>query len=89
MSDATDHSALPEDELLAAEVALGVLTGAERAAAEARVAREPAFAAMVEHWDERLSPWAREIAETAPTPQVWERIAAALPPQRVPRASLW
>jgi anti-sigma-K factor RskA len=89
MSDATDHSALPEDELLAAEVALGVLTGAERAAAEARVAREPAFAAMVEHWDERLSPWAREIAETAPPPQVWERIAAALPPQRVPRASLW
>ena len=49
MSDATDQSALPEDELLAAEVALGVLTGAERAAAEARVAREPAFAAMVEH----------------------------------------
>ena len=94
MSDATDHSGrlpdeLPEDEYLAAEVSLGVLAGSERANAEARLAREPAFAAMVARWDERLTPWTAAIDEIAPPPQVWERIAAALPPQREARAGLW
>ena len=44
MSDVIDHSGMPEDELLAAEYALGVLAGAERAAAERRIARERGFA---------------------------------------------
>ena len=86
MSDATDHNALPEDELLAAEYALGVLAGAERAAAERRVARERGFALMVAAWEERLAPWTAEIEEVAAPPQVWERIAASLPTQR---AGLW
>lgn len=89
MTDATDHSALPEPELIAAEYALGVLEGAERAAAAARAAREPAFARMVEAWEERLAPWAGEIADVTPPPQVWDRIAAALPAQPAPRAGLW
>ena len=88
MSDTTDHNALPEDELLAAEYALGVLAGAERAAAERRGAHDRAFALMVAAWEERLSPWAAEIEEVAAPPQVWAAIAAALPltPQRT---SLW
>jgi anti-sigma-K factor RskA len=90
VSDAIDHSGrLPEDELLAAEYALGVLGGAEREAAAHRVTREPAFAAMVAAWDERLAPWAGEIAEVAPPPQLWDRIATALPPPQPARASLW
>ena len=40
MSDTFDHSGLPEDELLAAEYALGVLDGVDRAAAEQRIARD-------------------------------------------------
>jgi anti-sigma-K factor RskA len=87
MSDATDHS-LPEDELIAAEYALGVLAGPERAVAEQRIAREPAFAAMVAAWEERLSPWAGEIDEVAPSPAVWNRITAALPAQPAARAAL-
>lgn len=82
MSETFDHSALPEDELLAAEYALGVLAGAERAAVERRVARERGFALMVAAWEERLAPWAAEIEETAAPPQVWDRIAASLPKQR-------
>jgi anti-sigma-K factor RskA len=89
MSDSTDHSALPEDEFLAAELALGVLTGAERAAAQERVAREPAFARIVEDWEVRLTPWASVIAESAPSPLVWDRIAAALPAAREARPGLW
>ena len=46
MSDVTDHNGMPEDELLAAEYALGVLAGADRAAAERRIARDHAFAAL-------------------------------------------
>jgi anti-sigma-K factor RskA len=79
MSDTFDHSATHDDDLLAAEYALGVLAGTERAAAEQRVAREPAFAGLVTDWEQRLAPWAAEIAEVAPPPQLWDRIAGALP----------
>ena len=89
MSDAFDHSALPEDELLAAEFALGVLAGAERAAAAARIAREPAFASLAAEWGARLAPWAGEIDEVAPPPHVWDGIAAALPAPAPQRAGLW
>jgi len=89
MSVTADHSGLPEDELFAAEVALGVLAGPERSAAERRMAREPTFAALVAAWEERLSPWAAEIGEVAPPPQVWEKITAALPQERGRSASLW
>src|SRR4029453_2050454 len=79
MSDTFDHNATHDDDLLAAEYALGVLAGAERAAAEQRVAREPAFARLVTDWAQRLAPLAAEIAEVAPPPQLWDRIADALP----------
>jgi anti-sigma-K factor RskA len=81
MSDTFDHSATHDDDLLAAEYALGVLAGTERAAAEQRVAREPAFARLVTDWEQRLAPWAAEIPEVAPPPQLWDRIAGALPAQ--------
>ena len=81
MSDTFDHSALPEDELLAAEYALGVLAEPDRAAAERRIARERAFATLVAEWEQRLAPWAVEIPEVIPEPQLWERIVAALPAQ--------
>jgi len=88
MSDTFDHSGLPDEELLAAEYALGVLSGADRAAAEQRVARDRAFARLVAEWEQRLAPWAAEIAEVAPPAQVWDRIAGALPAQ-AQRSSLW
>lgn len=50
MSEAPD---LSEAEAFAAEHALGVLNARERAEAEARMAREPAFAADVEAWRAR------------------------------------
>jgi anti-sigma-K factor RskA len=80
MTDVT--ATMPEDDLLAAELALGVLSGAERAAAQGRAAREPSFARMVAAWEERLAPWAAEISEVPAPPQVWERIAASLPAEK-------
>ena len=79
MSDVQDHNGLPEDELIAAEYALGVLAGTERAAAERRIERDPPFANLVAAWEHRLAPLAEEIATIAPPPHVWDRLAAALP----------
>jgi anti-sigma-K factor RskA len=88
MSDTLDHSGLPEDDLLAAELALGVLEGAERITAVQRAARDRAFALLVEAWEQRLAPWAAEIREVSPPPQVWDRISSALPAQTT-RNGLW
>jgi anti-sigma-K factor RskA len=87
MSDVHDHNGLPDDELLAAEYALGVLAQADRSAAEQRIGRDRAFARLVADWEERLSPWAAEIAEVPPPPQVWDAIGAVLPAPR--RGGLW
>jgi anti-sigma-K factor RskA len=78
MTDIDDHEELSPDELLAAEYALGVLAGTQRDAAAQRVVRDGAFAILVAAWEERLAPWTAELPEVAPSPQVWERIAAQL-----------
>lgn len=70
---------LPEDDALAAEHALGVLTARERAAAELRMAREPAFAAKVEAWRDRLAPLAEDVTPVEPPVGLWPRIVRSLP----------
>jgi anti-sigma-K factor RskA len=70
---------LSEAEALAAEHALGVLTAAERAAAELRMAREPAFAADVEAWRERLAPMLDAVAAVTAPVGLWPRIERSLP----------
>lgn len=65
MSDATD---IPEDDgaVLAGEYALGLLDGDARAAAEARMLTDRAFAASVTDWLERLAVLAEDIAPVEP-----------------------
>ncbi|WP_309646482.1 anti-sigma factor domain-containing protein [Phenylobacterium sp.] len=70
---------LPDDEAFAAEHALGVLNARERATAETRMVREPAFAADVEAWRERLAPMLDGVASVEPSAGVWPRIERALP----------
>jgi anti-sigma-K factor RskA len=89
MSDVHDHNDFSGDELLAAEYALGVLVGPDRAAAERRMARDRSFAAMVAAWEQRLAPWAAEIPDVTPPPDLWARIAADLPAQPPQRAGFW
>jgi len=76
MSEAPD---LSEAEALAAEHALGVLDARERAAAETRMATDPAFAADVEAWRERLAPMLESVAAVPPSPDMWRRIERLLP----------
>lgn len=66
-------------EALAAEHALGVLSGQERAVAEARMARDPAFAAQVEAWRARLALLLDGMAGTPPPTGLWTRIERLLP----------
>jgi anti-sigma-K factor RskA len=76
MSETPD---LSESEAFAAEHALGVLSSAERRAAELRMAQEPAFAAVVEAWRERLQPMSDHLAPVAPPASVWAAVQRALP----------
>ena len=76
MSEAPD---LPEGEAFAAEHALGVLDARERAEAEMRMARDPAFAADVDAWRRRLAPMLDSIESVTAPQGVWTRIEAMLP----------
>lgn len=69
---------LPEPEATAAEHALGLLSAGERAAAERRMAADPAFAAQVEAWRVRLAPLIAEIAPVTPPADLWRRIERLL-----------
>lgn len=88
MSDERDHSGPPHDDTLAAEYVLGVLSAAERAEAERRMARERGFAALVDAWQARLVPWTEEIVPVQPPLDLWNRISAALPTERA-AGGLW
>lgn len=67
-------------EVLAAEYVLGLIEGADLADAERRLANDPAFAAAVDRWRERLTPWFDDAPEREHSPELWEKISAALPP---------
>lgn len=78
---------LPEPEATAADYVLGTLPAADRAAAEARIARDPAFAEAVARWQAHLAPLNDGYAEVPPPREVFARIEARLhgSPARRPR----
>lgn len=90
MNDAT-LSPKDQDEAEAAEFVLGVQDLAERAATEARIKRDPAFAALVVAWENRMAGLNDDYAE-APAPDLLPKIEARLFP-RAPsarrRGPLW
>src|SRR4029077_3314246 len=51
--------------------------------------RDAKFATMVAAWEQRLAPWAGEIAEVVPPPQGWDRIPATLPAQKSATSGWW
>jgi anti-sigma-K factor RskA len=81
MTEHDDHTGDDAD-LLAAEYALGVLEADQRREAEARLQRDPAFAAEVAAWSERLAPMAEATPAVSPPAALWGRIAARLPAEK-------
>lgn len=69
----------PDDmDMLAAEYVLGTLDATDRAAADARIAADPAFARAVDGWAHRLGPLHALTRPLAPPPHLRERILAQL-----------
>ncbi|HEY1606065.1 MAG TPA: anti-sigma factor [Allosphingosinicella sp.] len=71
-------SSSDERDLLAAEVALGLLTGAERAGAAALARSDPEFAHLAGRWAGRLAPLLDEAAPVAPPARLWAAIEARI-----------
>lgn len=73
----------PELAAMAADLALGVLEGEERAEALRHALADPEFAAAVQEWQDRLEPLGDAFAERPP-PDLWQAIEARLDaePQR-------
>jgi anti-sigma-K factor RskA len=79
--------------LLAAEYALGSLDLAEMRHAESLAAQDPAFAAEIDFWQDRLSPLNSLITPVEPPRSLWPRLALATgigaDPARRSSARLW
>ena len=67
-----------EDDILAAEFALGLLDGAEAEAVRARANIDAMMALRIAWWRDQLAPLAGEVATPAPA-GVWHKIEAQLP----------
>ena len=77
----------PDPDMTAAELALGLLDGEERAAALRRVLADPDFAREVEQWRQRLAGLFDDYPEVAAPEAVAERLARPdAPPLPQPRA---
>jgi anti-sigma-K factor RskA len=77
MTDLPNNEA---DKALAGELVLGLLEPAEAAAAQARIATDPSFAAEVSAWSERMVPLILGEA-VPPPPAVWSKIESSLRPE--------
>jgi len=75
-----------EDELLAAELAFGLLDAGEHHVAEARVAGDASFAAARRRWEAYAATMATGRDE-APRPSIWPGIEARLPANDSVRAA--
>jgi anti-sigma-K factor RskA len=75
--------------LLAAEYALGSLDLAEMRDAEAFAARDPAFAAEIAWWDQRLASLATLVEPVTPPASLWARLALVTGARAEPKPSAW
>jgi anti-sigma-K factor RskA len=85
MSDRTDIPSdrppeRPDDDALAAEYALGLLEGEERAAFERRLSEEPDLRAALTRWEADFAALAHEVPDVAPPAATRARILAAVAP---------
>lgn len=67
-----------ERDAMAGEYVLGTLSREERADAEILLVSDPAFAAAVRDWEDRLAPLDAATAPIAPPVALWARVEAAI-----------
>ena len=87
MTDPTAPVDIDEPDVAAAELALGLLEGEERAAALRRTLADPVFARDVERWRRQFGALFANIPDVAPAPDLGDRVIARLDgPGRAPSA---
>jgi anti-sigma-K factor RskA len=89
MTDADSPITGPDPDVAAAELALGLLEGEERALALRRMLSDPAFARDVERWRMEFAALFARIPEVSPAPQVGERVTASLGGPGKSRPGYW
>lgn len=89
MSRKPNQASPRDDRSLAGELALGVLTGAELAAAEKRRRDDPDFARAVEEWHVLLADLALEAPEVAPPAANWAETERRLFGAQAASPGLW
>ncbi|WP_455853831.1 anti-sigma factor [Pantoea endophytica] len=72
------------DDALAAEYALGTLSGLARLRFARRLRNEPALAANVARWQTMLAGLDNQLAPVTPPEKVWKKITLSLPEKSVP-----
>ena len=77
MSD-PDPTEPPSDDLLAAELVLGVLDSEQRRSLQARADADRSFAERVGHWERRFAPWLSDIEAVDSPEWTWTRICQRL-----------
>jgi anti-sigma-K factor RskA len=75
MTDADDTDT---PDMLAAEYVLGTLASNEREQAQNLIASDPAFAALVRSWEQRIGQLQAMVAPVEPPPETWSRIQARI-----------
>jgi anti-sigma-K factor RskA len=78
---------MDDDDMLAAEYAIGLLTGEAQEAARTRIATDPVFAARVLDWERQLAPMA-DLDPVAPPARARGALLQRLFPEPA-RVSLW
>jgi anti-sigma-K factor RskA len=69
-----------ERDALIAEYVLGTLDMRASDRVRAAAARDPAIAAAIDAWENRLAPLSRLARPEAPPPELWDRIESAISP---------
>jgi len=75
------------DDLLAAELVLGVLDSTQHRNLQARADSDRAFAERVAYWERRFAPWLSDIEPVEPPARVWPRIGQRLGWQTAPASA--
>jgi len=89
MTDAADLITGPDPDVAAAELALGLLEGEERALALRRMLAEPAFARDVERWRMEFAALFARVPLAEPSPDLSDRVIARLDGPARARSGYW
>lgn len=76
--NSADGTEPPSDDLLAAELVLGVVDSSQRRSLQGRADSDRSFAERVAYWERRFAPWLNDVEAVDPPARVWTKIRQRL-----------